>query len=236
MSLPKETGLFARQESIPGLVIPQWVTVFVSDSATDTVSSGEKFLSELMTAIATVGTVGVTFVVDVNRDSAKFERLAYEVRRVGDRLNDGIRPYFRHIICTRPHYEAGNREAVESGALVALTSGPAVFCGKEQAGRSLVVLDVLSSIIARTSRPNAMFRDIYANDALSRPVSTMPHWTVGARSKAIRRRLEILLLINSVCKPAVLAKDSFFRATEFADTTIANVVNDRALQYKLQPI
>ena len=234
MSLPKETGLFARQESIPGLAVPQWVTVFVSKSFFAEPSGGPYFLRELMEAIATVGTVGATFVVDVDRDAEKYT-LVRDILLSSTRGLAKSRPYFRHVVCTQPYYEAGNRKVVESGSLVALTSGPEVFCGGQHPKRNFVVLDVRASIIARSSRPVAMLRDLYEDPVHSSPVASMPQWNSGIRAISLRRRLEILLLLNTLCKPAALANDSFFRPVEFADRTVVQVVNDRSLKYKLQP-
>ena len=132
-------------------------------------------------------------------------------------------------MCSIPYYNE-NQSAVESGALIGLTAGPDLFCGNEHPKRNVFVYDTSGSVIANTSRPRAMLRDIYNSDLRPGIAAELPQWR-SVRAGALRSRFGVLLLINAVCKPALMKKDSFLRVTDFTDQAIARVINERGLNY-----
>jgi hypothetical protein len=223
--MSQQVGLFGRHP--PGLVIPEWVTMFVSFESVKSLDNS--FLVDMAEAIATVGVRGISVVLrslsdPENERSALQSAITYFGNFI--RVCRETRPYFTAIVCDE-NFMRANADSVlagrglylrgEDGPLVTPPWGEDEWC---------IAVDVESGLVGKTSRPSQMLRDAVS---AAEAVWDQPHWK-DIVSAEILRQLIVLLSVNMLCKPESFVEDSLLFTGDFADQLVAEAFNNFQLR------
>ena len=227
----RAVGLFGRQAAI-NLSVPPWVTLFVSREALAQPGFAGQFLPELLGAVATVGSVGATVVLD--SDVADWNRQSYH-QTLEIALGDvqRARPYFRFATCNASFLQREDGRGLLNGRRLTVAHGERAWVPEEDSAGETVLLDTRSTLVSRTSNPQALLRGVY-RDLTPQPAFESPHWqtTLGP---GLLRRLCVLMTVNALCKPHEQTLNAFFFASEYADVVVARAVNERHLRPRWMP-
>jgi len=228
-------GLFGRQAPI-GLDVPKWVTVFVTPGATTQLryfdlEEGKSWLHELVEGIATIGSVGVTIVLDAKSEVwiSKHMNDYFQKMRMSLRHS---RPYFRLVISNYAHYEARSGE-VEAGPRFIFAHGDtSLEWFARLDGQQCYGIECLSTAVLRTSQPSRMVPEI-ARLVESGDVEnpwTLPHWKGDEWYAGLLRSTTTLLALNNLCKPGKFDDNTFLFGAEYSDEVISRAFNERHLR------
>ena len=226
MSGGEFAGMFARQSSIRGLDIPEWVTIWSPGW-----SSGIRdAIKEIVGGAATFGSIGVTVVpgLAVSEWGTNFGSCLNYAQSLCD-PHRGARPYFRVIACNvhglRDQNLAAGRTVIILDDSEPLLDFPSEIAGP---GEDVILLDLKTTLVAKTNRPIEFTREIFSA-GLARDLASLPQWTDSWSIKLLYR-LQALLAVNMLAKPERFATGTFLYATDYADHIVTSAFNDRGLR------
>ena len=219
--MTNHVGLFGRQAAID-LSVPQWVTLYVSRS----VSTSCETLLNLVEGVATVGSLGITLILDREFAEWQSRSLIAPIYRLLDFIKQS-RPYFRLVICN-PHAAADSSNPTNAGARMLLClAADTLQLPHGFTDENVVGLELDTRLVFKTRHPVRLLAES-AIATLEHP-DDLPHWN-DRLSRGLLSSTHTLLALNVLCKPNRFADGLVFSAAAYADEVVARAVNERRIK------
>ena len=225
------TGLYGRQQTIEGLEIPRWVTIYVPTELCNEISlTLREYLENTIEGLAVAGCLGVTVVFDTTISIMG----KYPLDVFGKNLLSFIRnsrPFFRLFTCNLRALTS-EPSLLQGHLLIIGDKSVNVFKLESFQLDAMVYVDPLTSLIAKTSTEThyTMLSDIY--NSMELDYRSQRIWNDDPHSVKLLTSFTSLLTVNAICKPQSMLQNTFFMAADFVNEITAQAFNDRSLRIR----
>jgi hypothetical protein len=215
------TGLFDRQSSLD-LNINEWYTIYIDWEVFD--NNKWIFLREFIKGLSMIGCLGVTIVV--NRNIYTWDDINITLDNHCRRDIHLYRPWFRILICNS--FQLNETPEIIQGKKIFLTEGNPIS-SNFHTNENILCIDIKFALVAKTNDISNFSLTVFSE--LTNEKINKPHWK-DSESIVIYLNLLTLLAINVLCKPEKFENNSFFFVTDFADSIISDIIEDRQIKIR----